>query len=243
MSSKINNRWYDDLGGAWWDRRGPVGLLHDLKPALFAYFKGAVGESEELKILDVGCGGGLLSEMFAAEAARVTGVDLSHNSLVAAAQHARASGLAIDYATSRGESLPFLDSAFDVVVAADFLEHVSNLDAVIGECARMLKPSGLFLYDTINRTLRSRVVAVWMFERALKIIPKNTHDPRLFIKPEELHETMARHGLINCETRGLAPAHGKLSALISLINTGRAGPFRTGDDRAISYVGYSRKSR
>jgi 2-polyprenyl-6-hydroxyphenyl methylase / 3-demethylubiquinone-9 3-methyltransferase len=239
----IDNRWYDDLGSAWWDEDGPVGVLHDLKPALFAYFKNALGDLKGLTILDVGCGGGLLAEQFAKEGAMVTGADLSHGSLVAAAEHSRANNLMIDCVTSKGESLPFLDSSFDAVVTADFLEHVSNLDAVIAECARALKPGGVFLYDTINRTLRSRLVAVWVLERALKVIPRNTHDPRLFIKPAELDRLMARHGLINCETRGLAPRNGSLAALVGLIKNRRAGPFRTNADTAISYVGYGRKLR
>jgi len=83
---------------------------------------------------------------------------------------------------------------------------------------------------------------VWLMERVLKIIPRNTHDPRLFIKPEELRGAMARHGLVNCETRGLSPAAGKVSALVALIRNRRAGPFQVSDDTAISYVGYARKS-
>jgi 2-polyprenyl-6-hydroxyphenyl methylase/3-demethylubiquinone-9 3-methyltransferase len=239
----IDNRWYDRLGDSWWDEEGPVGPLHEINPARFAYFKSAIGDLRGLEVLDVGCGGGLLSELFAREGAIVTGVDLSHSSLAAAAGHGRAARLTVDYVTARGESLPLLDSSFDAIVTADFLEHVSNLDSVISGCARLLRPSGLFLYDTINRTLRARAVAIWLLERTLKIIPPNTHDPRLFIKPSELHKAMARHGLINCETRGLSPAVGKLTALVGLARRGRAGPFQVGDDTAISYVGYARKSK
>ncbi|HXG95013.1 MAG TPA: bifunctional 2-polyprenyl-6-hydroxyphenol methylase/3-demethylubiquinol 3-O-methyltransferase UbiG [Blastocatellia bacterium] len=237
----IDNQWYDELGDAWWDEEGAVGPLHEINPARFDYFKSVLGRLEGLQVLDVGCGGGLLSECFARAGAQVSGIDLSHSSLVAAARHSRANGLSIDYVNASGGRLPFLDSSFDAVVAADFLEHVSDLNSVIAECARLLKPSGIFLYDTINRTLKARVVAVWFMEQVLGVIPRRTHDPRLFIKPAELHQAMARHGLVNCETHGLSPARGKLAAFVSLIRRGRTGPFRITDDTAISYVGYSRK--
>lgn len=240
---KIDNQWYERLGDRWWDGRGPMGLLHEINPARFAYFKEALGTLRGLRLLDVGCGGGLLAECFASEGALVSGVDLSRSSLAAASRHGETRGVMIDYVNASGESLPFRDSSFDAVVTADFLEHVPSLDTVIGECARVLKPSGLFLYDTINRTLRSRVVAVWLFERVLRLIPEHTHDPRMFIKPEELHRAMARSGISNCETRGLGPEHGPLAALAGLAKNRRAGPYVITEDTAISYVGYGVKAR
>ncbi|MFP5263436.1 MAG: bifunctional 2-polyprenyl-6-hydroxyphenol methylase/3-demethylubiquinol 3-O-methyltransferase UbiG [Blastocatellia bacterium] len=239
---KIDNQWYETLGDRWWDGRGPMGLLHEINPARFAYFKGVLGTLRGLSLLDVGCGGGLLAECFAREGALVTGVDLSPSSLAAARLHGVTGGLMIDYVNAGGDSLPFRDSSFDAVVAADFLEHVRDLHAVIDECARVLRPSGLFLYDTINRTLRSRAVAVWLFERVLRLIPEHTHDPRMFIKPEELHGAMARSGISNRETRGIGPGHGPLAALAGLARNRRAGPFAITEDTAISYVGYGVKS-
>jgi 2-polyprenyl-6-hydroxyphenyl methylase/3-demethylubiquinone-9 3-methyltransferase len=239
----INNQWYDDLGDRWWSADGPVALLHEIKPALFDYFKSALGEVEGLKLLDVGCGGGLLAELFAASGANVTGVDLSHSSLVAALRHGDARSLSIKYVNATGERLPFANSHFDAVVAADFLEHVSGLDSVISECARVLKPSGRFLYDTINRTFSSRLVAIFLFERVLRVIPKNTHDARLFIKPLELHRVMERHGLENRETRGLVPERGLLASFASLIKKRTVGPFMTGRNHSISYVGYAVKGK
>ncbi|HEX8088585.1 MAG TPA: bifunctional 2-polyprenyl-6-hydroxyphenol methylase/3-demethylubiquinol 3-O-methyltransferase UbiG [Blastocatellia bacterium] len=240
---KIDNQWYERLGDRWWDGQGPMGLLHEINPARFAYFKGALGAMRGLSVLDVGCGGGLLAECFAREGALVSGVDLSPSSLAAARRHCERHGLMIDYVNASGESLPFRDSSFNAVVTADFLEHVPNLETVIGECARVLKPAGLFLYDTINRTLRSRVVAVWLFEHVLRLIPEHTHDPRMFIKPEELHRAMARSGISNRETRGLGPKHGPLAALACLAKNRRAGPYAITEDTAISYVGYGVKAR
>lgn len=149
--------------------------------------------------------------------------------------------MSIDYANEVGESLPFLDSSFDLVVSADFLEHVSSLDSVFGECSRVLKPSGIVLYDTINRTLRSRIVALWLFERVIGLIPKHTHDPNMFIKPAELCEVMSRHGISNRETRGPGPQGSLLGALGGFMNN-RHVAFSVTDDTAISYVGYAIKA-
>lgn len=237
----IDNQWYDDLGDKWWDPEGPVSLLQSINPARFDYFKSVAGDLNGARVLDVGCGGGILAESFAREGALVTGVDLSHPSLSAARRHSKSSGLAIDYADSAGERLPFLDSSFDMVVSADFLEHVSSLDRVIQECSRVLKPSGLFLYDTINRTLRARVVAVWVLERALRLIPKRTHDPSMFIKPSELHLVMSRYDISNRETRGLGPRGSLFTALADFIRKSKV-EFAVTDDTAISYVGYGVKA-
>jgi 2-polyprenyl-6-hydroxyphenyl methylase / 3-demethylubiquinone-9 3-methyltransferase len=239
---KIDNDWYDGLGDSWWDSDGPVGPLHEMNPARFGYFKGVLGDLRGLKVLDVGCGGGLLAECFARGGALVSGIDLSQPSLAAACRHIENDCMAIDYVNASGDLLPFLDSTFDAVMSADFLEHVMNLDAVISECSRVLKSSGIFLYDTINRTWRSRVVVVWLFERVMHLIPKRTHDPRMFIKPEDLHQVMARHGIRNCETRGLGPEKGSLRALMGLAKDRRAGSYMVTDDTAISYVGYGVKA-
>jgi len=237
----IDNRWYDDLGDRWWDLKGPVAPLHDLNPARFSYFARAAGDLEGAKVLDVGCGGGILADNFARAGARVTGLDLSHASLVSADRHSRDNSLEIDFVNATGDSIPFGDSSFDIVVTSDFLEHVENLDGTVGECARVLRPGGLFMYETINRTFRARFVAVWLLERTLHLIPENTHDPRMFIKPETLREVMERHGILNRETRGVAPAAGAFGALIGFIKRGSAGPFKITRDTSIAYIGFGNK--
>lgn len=239
----IDNYWYDELGDKWWDPRGPVGVLHELNAARFEYFKNVLGRIDGLSVLDVGCGGGLLAECFAREGASVTGIDLSRTSLFAARRHARAAGIKIDYINANAESFPLVDGLFDAVVSSDFLEHVSDLDKVVSEAARVLKPSGLFLYETINRTIISRIVGIYLFERVLKLVPRHTHDPKMFIKPDELHEVMARHSLINRETRGVTPVANRLGALAGFIKRRSAGPFHITDDTSISYIGYAIKGR
>ncbi len=238
----IDNRWYDDLGDRWWDPCGPVSPLHDLNPARFAYFQTALGSLVNLRLLDVGCGGGLLAMKFAEAGAMVTGVDLSASSVAAGLRHARREKLQIDFAAARGESLPFADGEFDAVVSSDFLEHVPDLDNVIAEVARVLRPAGLFLYETVNRTLRARLVTVWLLERVLSLIPKNTHDANMFIKPSELRQVMARHGLKNIETRGIEPEAGPVAALAGFIKRGSAGNFKITEDTAIAYIGYAIKT-
>ncbi|HKG22928.1 MAG TPA: bifunctional 2-polyprenyl-6-hydroxyphenol methylase/3-demethylubiquinol 3-O-methyltransferase UbiG [Blastocatellia bacterium] len=237
----IDNSWYDDLGDRWWDAKGPVAPLHDLNPARFDYFKGVAGDLEGARVLDVGCGGGLLADNFARAGALVTGVDLSHASLTSAKRHGRDCSLEMDFVNARGESIPLADSSFDLVVTSDFLEHVQDLEGVVRECARLLRPGGLFMYETVNRTLRARLIAVWLLERALRLIPKNTHDPRMFIKPRELHEIMARHGIENRETRGVGPAAGAARALIGFVRRGSAGAFKVTDDTSVSYIGFGKK--
>jgi 2-polyprenyl-6-hydroxyphenyl methylase / 3-demethylubiquinone-9 3-methyltransferase len=239
----IDNRWYDNLGDKWWERSGPVGALHDMNPARFDYFQRVLGPLKGLRVLDVGCGGGLLAECFSEAGAVVTGCDLSFGSLIAARRHGKFSRAPADYVASRGESLPFAHSSFDAVVSSDFLEHVTDLDRVLVECARVLKRSGMFLYETINRTLKARLIVIWLFERVLRVIPKHTHDPAMFIVPRDLHAAMARHSLSNRETLGLVPSAGLLGAFSSLVSTGRIGAFRV-DSRnlSISYLGYGEKT-
>ena len=238
----IDNRWYDDLGDRWWDPAGPVAPLHDLNPARFAYFERAAVNLEGERVLYVGCGGGILADNFARAGALVTGVDLSHASLVSAKRHSRDSSLEIDFVNAKGETIPFCGSSFDIVVTSDFLEHVPDFAGVIAECARVLKPGGLFMYETINRTFRARVVAIWLLERLLGLIPRNTHDPRMFIKPDDLRRIMARHGIMNRETRGVGPAAGPVRALIGFIKRGSAGAFKIPDDTSIAYIGFGRKA-
>src|SRR5262245_5027389 len=151
------------MAGTWWDEAGFLHTLAALNPARFGYMRRVLIEElgldpAGLPVLDIGCGGGLLAEEFARLGCNVTGLDPSEESLAAARTHAAAQGLAIDYHCAPGEALPFGDASFDVVYCCDVLEHVHDLPQVIAETARVLRPGGTYLYDTINRTLRSRLV-------------------------------------------------------------------------------------
>lgn len=214
----------------WWNQED---VLTQITPARFAYLQRAAGALEGRRVLDLGCGGGLLAEPLAQAGAEVTGIDISANALRVARAHAQHSGLEINYLLAPAEDLPFEEASFDIVVAFDVLEHVSDLPRVIGEVARVLRPGGKLIYDTMNRTFVARVVVIWIGENLWKGgPPKGTHDWRKFIKPEELVRLLEENGITNVETRGFMP-----------MRIDRHGRLRMGltPCRWISYVGYGIK--
>ena len=196
---------YDLPPEQWWDDRGgPMAPLHWLTPARFAYFR-RFGPFAGKRVLDLGCGGGLLAERFAGEGAEVVGVDPMLACCRAGREHAAASSLPIDYARMRGESLSFAPASFDVVVAADVLEHVDDLPRVLAEVSRVLRPGGRLLFDTINRTWLARLVLVWLGERVLGVVPRGAHDPARFVSPRDLRRRLAGVGMTLGGVTGLGP--------------------------------------
>ena len=147
--------------------------------------------------LDVGCGGGLLAEECARLGLLVTGIDPSTRSVLTAQEHAAQSDLTINYLAGVGEMLPFAEASYDVVFCCDVLEHLESPTRVIAESSRVLKPNGFFLYDTINRTLRSKIAVIWLFQQwhRTSCAPPDLHDWNKFIKPGELRKMMAQNGL------------------------------------------------
>ncbi|MEE9278195.1 MAG: bifunctional 2-polyprenyl-6-hydroxyphenol methylase/3-demethylubiquinol 3-O-methyltransferase UbiG, partial [Dehalococcoidia bacterium] len=185
--SEINNAWYDDLGDAWWEPNGPLRALHEVNPVRLDYFLGVLGDLNGRRVLDLGCGGGLMTEAYARAGALTVGLDLSRPSLLAARRHARARAhRSPDYVHAPAETLPFADASFDAVCTADSLEHVAHLPAVLDECVRVLRPGGRFVFDTINRTWLSRVMFIWAAQRLLRFAPPHTHAFDRFIPPAEL---------------------------------------------------------
>lgn len=254
----VDNDVYNQQG-AWWDDNHPFGLLMSYTPARFGYFSGLLTghlgiDLAGLRVLDVGCGGGVLAEAFAGVGCQVTGVDPSLPSLEAAAKHAAASGLGIHYQRAFAEELPFPDAGFDVVYCCDVLEHVSDLDKVIGEAARVLKPGGYYLYDTINRTLRSKLAMIKVAQDwpGLRFVPADLHDWNSFIKPADLHRVLLGHGLANEDLVGLGPGCGPLKMFrllrerargrITYGELGRRLDLKVVADTSVMYAGYARKS-
>lgn len=187
----------------WWDERD---VLTYITPTRFGYISSVAGALQGQRVLDLGCGGGLLAEPLAREGARVTGIDVSENALHVAREHARQSGLPSEYMLSPAEALPFADGSFDTVIAFDVLEHVCDLAAAVKEASRVLRPGGKLVYDTVNRTLASLVVIVLIGEHLWRGgPPKGTHRWRKFIKSEELVCLLAEHGVANVETIGFVP--------------------------------------
>ena len=137
--------------------------------------------------------------------ALVTGIDPSAEAITAARIHAEAGGREIAYDVGAGETLPYADASFDAVVCVDVLEHVEDLQRVVDEVARVLRPGGVFLFDTINRTALSRLVTITLAERVLGVLPRGTHDPALFVRPGELKQAIRRAGLTPGAMTGLGP--------------------------------------
>lgn len=207
MNKPIRNNLaiYDEAAEAWWsDDIRWVRTLKNLVPGRLAWFDRHV-EWAGTSVLDLGCAGGFMAEALAAKGAQVTGIDPAAQVIEAARAHARNSGHDIRYDVGVGESLPYEDASFDNVVCVDVLEHVQDLDRVLQEVARVLRPGGLFLFDTINRNPIARLATITIAEDVLGLLPKGTHDPEMFIKPAELRAALERAQLVPGPFTGLGP--------------------------------------
>ena len=190
----------------WWG--GSVRGLRQLRklvPGRFAYLDEVVPDWRGLDVLDLGCGGGFMAEPLARRGAAVVGVDPCPQAVAAAARHARATRLAIDYRVGRGESLPLATHSVDVVVCVDVLEHVDDLARVLAEMRRVLRPGGLLMFDTINSTRLAAFVIVTMAERVLRLLPAGTHDPSRFVADAELRALLADLGFSVSPFVGFGP--------------------------------------
>lgn len=197
---------YDTHAPNWWDgSQRFLRVLHNLVPARLAHFDTIVGTWRGKTVVDLGCGGGFMAEALAQRGAIVIGVDPSEAAVTAAKAHAHAEGLAIDYRVGEGEAIPVPNSSVDSVVCVDVLEHVADLDRVLDEIARVLKPRAVFLFDTVNRTPLASLVLVHLGESALGPLPRGTHDPAKFIKPAELSSKLVQRGFDVGPLVGLGP--------------------------------------
>lgn len=205
---------FDALARDWWDPAGPMRALHRINPLRLGYVRDEVcarfGRDpkapfafEELDMLDVGCGAGLLSEPLARLGADVTGLDPASANLEAARRHAEAGGLAIDYRADTVEALAASGRVFDVVLALEVVEHVPDMAAFVAACGRCVKPGGLLVLSTVNRTLRSFALAIVAAEYVLRWVPRGTHDWDKFVTPDELRHAVRRAGLGGFRTRGM----------------------------------------
>ena len=177
---------FGDLAHRWWDPNSEFKPLHDINPLRLDWIDSHVGLAGK-RILDVGCGGGLLSEGMALRGADVTGIDLSDKPLAIAKLHLLESGQKVDYRKISVETLAAeMPETFDAVTCLEMLEHVPNPSSVIASCARLVKPGGQIFFSTLNRNPKSYLFAVIGAEYVLKMLPKGTHDYAKFIKPSEL---------------------------------------------------------
>jgi 2-polyprenyl-6-hydroxyphenyl methylase/3-demethylubiquinone-9 3-methyltransferase len=259
MPSTINNRMYSELADQWWDENSPLHLLKAMvNPWRVPYFADVLAahfgaDLSRVRLLDIGCGGGVLAEEFACLGCQVTGIDLSEESLAVARAHARSAGLSIDYQTGSATRLQFDGNSFEVVSCCDVLEHVPGWGEVIVEVGRVLAPGGLFLFDTINRTSKSRATFIFgLQEWALtKLFPRDTHVWEMFITPGELAQTLEAQGMPVQDLRGGAISKNPLSTLlevlrhkrgaISVAELGRSLELKPDPDLSMNYLGYARK--
>ena len=196
---------YNKVADNWWsDDIRWVRTLKNLVPGRLAWFDRQI-DWQGRDVLDLGCAGGFIAEALAARGAHVTGIDPAEAAINAARAHARAQGLRIGYDVGVGEALPYDDACFDAVVCVDVLEHVADLHKVMAEVARVLRPGGLFLFDTINRNPLARLATITLAEDLLCLLPRGMHDPASFIKPAELRAAMQGAGLEPGAFTGLGP--------------------------------------
>lgn len=197
---------YDTYAADWWSgQRRFMRALQGIVPPRLRFFDEAVPDWRGKRVIDVGCGGGFMSIPLAQRGARVLGVDPSKASIAAARSRAQQLGLALEVAEGVGESLPAASGETDAVVCVDVLEHVKDLKQVVAEFARVLRPGGVLLFDTINRSWLARAVVIHLAEDVLRITPKGTHDPALFIKPAELCALLEGAGFTKPALAGLGP--------------------------------------
>ena len=230
---------FSELAERWWDPAGPMRPLHRLNPPRLLYLRRRLeaefGLDERslrpfagLRLLDVGCGAGLLSEPMARLGAAVTAIDASAEMVEAARLHAAEAGLAIDYRCATAESLAAAGESFDAVVSMEVVEHVADLAAFERALVALTRPGGALVLSTLNRTAKAFALAVVGAEWALRWLPRGTHDWRRFVTPAELRRGLQRAGAELLDVTGLA---------LDL----RAGAWRLSSDPSVNYLAAARR--
>ena len=202
------------MAAEWWDPRGRMGMLHKLNPTRLAYIRDTACRHfdrdpktrkclDGLRVLDIGCGAGILCEPMCRLGAAVVGADPAEANIAAARLHAQTGGLAIDYRATTAEALAGAGETFDMVLAMEVVEHVADLAAFVRCCAGMVAPGGLMITATLNRTLKSFALAIVGAEYVLRWLPRGTHQWDKFVTPNELEAVLERGGLRMIDERGV----------------------------------------
>jgi 2-polyprenyl-6-hydroxyphenyl methylase / 3-demethylubiquinone-9 3-methyltransferase len=202
------------LGARWWDPKGPMAALHKFNPVRLAYIRDQATARFErdpkkldclngLRILDIGCGGGILAEPLARLGASVVGADPAEENIEVARTHANEVGVAVDYRAVTAEDLAAQKEKFDIVLAMEVVEHVIDVPGFVATCASMVKPDGLLIAATLNRTLKSFALAIVGAEYVLRWLPRGTHQWDKFVTPVELETALEACGLNIIGERGV----------------------------------------
>ena len=205
---------FSALAAEWWNPNGKFRPLHKFNPVRLAYIRDKVAEHfgrdpraakpfEKLRILDIGCGGGLLCEPMARLGATIVGADASETNIEVARLHAAESGVRIDYRATTAEDLADQGEKFDVILNMEVIEHVADVDLLIAKCAEMLKPGGLIFVATINRTLKALGLAIIGAEYVLRWLPRGTHQFNKLVRPDELETSLGAAGLSIVDRTGV----------------------------------------
>ncbi len=247
--NSVDNSIYQELGSRWYESQdNPVALLRAesqlRNPWIFAKIKTLLGRelsNSQIEILDVGCGGGFLSNYLAKQGYSIHAIDLSESSLQIARKYDETSS--VHYSLANAAHLPFKSNTFDVVTAMDFLEHVENPEIYIAEISRVLRPGGVFFFHTFNRNLFSWLLVIKAVEIFVRNTPKNMHILRLFIKPFELKKYCHIAKLEVREMKGLKPNLFNLRVLLGFLKRVVSSEFTFSftDSLKASYCGYAIK--
>ncbi len=187
---------FQSIASRWWDRESEFKPLHEINPLRLAYIEQQAQGVDGKKLLDIGCGGGILAEGLAQQGARVTGIDMAELSLEVARMHLHESELDIDYQLSTAEAFAESNaSAFDIVTCLEMLEHVPDPASIIKSASHVLKPDGVLVLSTLNRNPKSFALAVLGAEYILRMLPRGTHEYRKFIKPSEMAAVLRANGM------------------------------------------------
>ena len=219
---------FSQLAHKWWDKDSEFKPLHEINPLRLDYIDDFAG-IKDLKVLDVGCGGGILAESMAQRGAQVTGIDLARKSLKVAQLHSLESGVSVEYRCVAVEDLADeAPGSFDVVTCMEMLEHVPDPESVVRSCARLVKPGGWVFFSTLNRNAKAYLLAVVGAEYVLNMLPRGTHEYARFLKPSELSRMARNAGLEITNVSGMS--YNPLTRIYAL-----------GDDTQVNYLMATRR--
>ncbi|TCM48724.1 3-demethylubiquinone-9 3-methyltransferase [Rhizobium sp. PP-F2F-G48] len=205
---------FSALAAEWWNPHGKFKPLHKFNPVRLSFIRDRAAETfgrdpkaprplEGLRVLDIGCGGGLLSEPMARMGADVVGADASEKNIRIAETHAAGSGVSVDYRAVTAEALAAAGETFDIVLNMEVVEHVSDVDFFLSTCASMVRPGGMMVVATINRTMKAAALAIFAAENVLRWLPRGTHQYEKLVRPEEIEKPLSASGLTITERTGV----------------------------------------